>query len=92
MSSYNAINGVRASENHELLTDILRDEWGFKGMVTTDWWGHGEHYKEVAAGNDVKMANGFPKRLLEAKKKKLLTREEMETCGKRILELILKLD
>jgi beta-glucosidase len=92
MSSYNAINGVRASESHELLTDILRDEWGFKGMVTTDWWGHGEHYKEVAAGNDVKMANGFPKRLLEAKKKKLLTREEMETCGKRILELILKLD
>ncbi len=92
MSSYNAINGVRASESHELLTDILRDEWGFKGMVTTDWWGHGEHYKEVAAGNDIKMANGFPKRLLDAKKKKLLTREEMEICGKRILELILKLD
>lgn len=92
MSSYNAINGIRASESHELLTDILRDEWGFKGMVTTDWWGHGEHYKEIAAGNDVKMGNGFPKRVLEAEKKKLITRKEMETCGKRILELILKLD
>lgn len=92
MSSYNIINGCRASESHELLTDILRGEWGFKGMVTTDWWGHGEHYKEVKAGNDVKMGLGFPERLLEAKKKKLITRQEMEICGKRILELILKLD
>ncbi len=92
MSSYNIINGHRASENKELLDGILREEWGFDGMVTTDWWTLGEHYKEVQAGNDLKMACGLPERLLEAKEKGILTREEMEVCGKRILELILKVD
>lgn len=92
MSSYNIINGRRASENRELLEDILRGEWGFDGMVTTDWWTNGEHYKEVKAGNDVKMATGFPERLLEALEKGILTRKEMEICAKRILELILKVD
>ena len=92
MSSYNIINGRRASENRELLEDILRGEWGFDGMVTTDWWTCGEHYKETKAGNDVKMGLGFPERLLEAKEKGALTREEMEICAKRILALILKID
>ena len=92
MSSYNIVNGHRASENKELLTDILRGEWGFDGMVTSDWWTFGEHYKEVAAGNDVKMALGEPERLLMAKEKGLLSREEMEVSGKRVLELILKID
>lgn len=92
MSSYNIINGHRASENRELLEGILREEWGFDGMVTTDWWTLGEHYKEVKAGNDLKMACGLPERLMEAKKKGLLTRTEMESCAKRILELILKID
>ena len=92
MSSYNIINGHRASEDHDLLTDILRGEWGYEGMVTTDWWNLAEHYKEVCAGNDVKMGLGFPERLLEAKKKGAVSREEMEVCGKRILNLILKVD
>ncbi|MCI8852025.1 MAG: beta-glucosidase [Lachnospiraceae bacterium] len=92
MSSYNMINGHRCSECRELLTDILRGEWGFQGMVTTDWWNWGEHYKETKAGNDVKMGCGYPKRLLLAKEQMLLTREEMEVCGKRILELILRMD
>lgn len=92
MSSYNIINGRRASENRELLEDILRGEWGFKGMVTTDWWTAGEHYKETKAGNDIKMGCGFPERLLEAMEKGVLSREEMEVCAGRILEMILKLD
>jgi len=92
MSSYNIINGRRASENREMLEDILRGEWGFDGMVTTDWWTCGEHYKEVKAGNDMKMALGFPERLLEAVEMGALTREEMEICAKRILGLILKID
>ena len=49
-------------------------------------------YKEVKAGNDVKMGLGFPERLLEAMEKGALTREEMEICAKRILRLILKID
>ena len=92
MSSYNIINGHRASENKEMLEDILRGEWGFEGMVTTDWWTCGEHYKEVNAGNDMKMAIGFPERLLTAMKQGELTRRQMELCGKRILSLILKID
>ncbi len=92
MSSYNIINGRRASENRELLEDILRGEWGFRGMVTTDWWTAGEHYKETKAGNDAKMGCGYPERLLEAMEKGVLSRGEMEVCARRILEMILKLD
>ena len=92
MSSYNIINGYRASENKDLLTGILRDEWGYTGMVTTDWWTCGEHYKETKAGNDLKMGNGYPKRVKEAYDKGAISRDEIETCVKRILSLILKLD
>lgn len=92
MSAYNIVNGRRASENRELLEDILRGEWGFDGVVTTDWWTNGEHYKEVKAGNDIKMATGFPERLTEALHKGILTRGDMEICARRVLELILKVD
>lgn len=92
MTSYNIVNGCRASENEELIQGILREEWGFDGMVTSDWWTLGEHYKEAKAGNDLKMACGFPERLLEAKEAEAITRQEMEACAKHILEMILKLD
>ena len=92
MSSYNIINGHRASENRELLEDILRGEWNFQGMVTSDWWTMGEHYKEVKAGNDVKMACGVPASLIHAKQAGVLSREEINICAKRTLQLILKID
>ena len=92
MTSYNIINGHRASENADLLNGILREEWGYDGMVTTDWWTSGEHYKECAAGNDVKMGCGYPERLLAAMEKGVLTREQMERAARHILGLILKLD
>ena len=92
MSSYNIINGHRASENRELLEDILRGEWGFDGMVTTDWWTLAEPYKEVKAGNDMKMGCGFPERLLKALELGALTRQDMEICARRVLKLILKID
>ena len=92
MTSYNIINGHRASESVDLLEGILRKEWGYEGCVTTDWWTCGEHYKEVKAGNDVKMGCGYPERLLMALEKGCLTREEMHACAKRIINLILKID
>ena len=92
MSSYNLINGHRASENRELLEDVLRSEWGFQGVVTTDWWTHGEHYKEINAGNDIKMACGFPERVKKAMELGELDRAQLEHCARRVLELILKLD
>ncbi|WP_408071280.1 glycoside hydrolase family 3 C-terminal domain-containing protein [Butyrivibrio sp. JL13D10] len=92
MSSYNAINGYRASECRDLLTNILREEWGFKGMVTSDWWNRAEQYKEILAGNDVKMANGYPERVKKAMEKGALDRDDLKKCAKRVLEMILKLD
>ena len=92
MSSYNLINGCRAAECHELLTDILRGEWGFDGLVSTDWHGHSEHYREVKAGNDVKMPGGFPKRLMLALEHGAITREELAISAKRILQLLLRFE
>lgn len=92
MSSYNLINGRRCSESKELLTDILRDEWGFDGLVMTDWWNRGEHYKEVLAGNDVKMPTGFPERLQKAMDAGVLKREDLLRSAKRLLELFLKFE
>ena len=92
MSAYNMINGHRASENHDLLEGILRDEWHFHGMVTSDWWTRGEHYKEIKAGNDVKMACGFPERVKKAMELGELDRSDLERCAKRVLDLILKID
>ncbi len=92
MTSYNLVNGFRASECKDLLDGILRDEWGFQGVITTDWWTKGEHYKEIKAGNDIKMGTGYPERVLTALEKGLITREEMEVCARRVLEMILKVD
>ena len=92
MSSYNLINGVRASECGELLTDILREEWGFDGVVSTDWHTYSEHYIEINAGNDIRMPGGFPDRLLLALENGVITRETLEISAKRVLSLLLKLD
>ena len=92
MSSYNLVNGIHSSENHDLLTGILRDEWGFEGMVTTDWWTFAEQFREIKAGNDVKMGCGYPERVKTAYDRGLITDEEINTCVKRVLGLILKMD
>ena len=92
MSSYNVINGIRASENAELLTGILRNEWGFKGMITTDWNNTSQHYKEIKAGSDVRMPALQQGKLKEPYEKGLITRNEMALCVKRILEMILWLE
>ena len=92
MSSYNLVNGHQTSECRELLTDILRGEWGFRGIVTTDWWTRGEHWREVNAGNDLKMAAGYPETVLEAIADGRVSKEQVRTCAKRILEFILKVE
>ncbi len=92
MSSYNMINGHRTSECRELLEDILRGEWGYEGLVMTDWWNRAEQYKEIKAGNDLKMANGYPERVKKAMDMGALTREELLISAKRVLGLILKIE
>ena len=90
MSSYNLINGCHTSVSYELLTEMLRNEWGFKGMVTTDWGVHSNHSDEVLAGNDVKMGDGEPEELKAAFGNGKITRADLETSVKRILELTMK--
>ena len=91
MSSYNLINGLHTSEHWELLTGILRNEWGFKGMVVTDWGVKNRPVVEVKAGNDMKMHCGYPDELKAAYENGDLTRAELELCVKRILDMFIKL-
>jgi beta-glucosidase len=90
MSSYNLINGTETAENYELITNILHEEWGYQGMVMTDWGNDSRHDLEAKAGNDVKMPSGEPDRLREALKNGSLTRAELSRNIERLLNMILK--
>lgn len=91
MSAYNLLNGVRTSENRELLTDILRGEWGFDGAVTSDWYTYGSQYREIAAGNDIKMACGMPVHTLQMLREGRVRMEDIDASAERVLRLLLRL-
>lgn len=55
MSSYNKLNGIHTSSRYDLLTDVLRGEWGFDGFVMTDWDGDSDRIMDLQAGNDIIM-------------------------------------
>ena len=91
MSSYNKINGTYAPENRELLTTILRDEWGYRGMVMTDWFGGKDASAMVHAGNDLLMP-GTPQQyeaILTAVNEGLLSEADLNRNVKNVLNLIL---
>ena len=92
MSSYNFINGCETSESWDLLTGILRQEWGYRGLVMTDWGNNSKHPRELAAGNNVKMHYGLPKQLVLAMDKGVLTRKQLEDNARIVLELVLRSD
>ena len=92
MTSYNLINGVYTPESRELLNDILRDEWGYKGAVMTDWFGGKNPLATVRAGNDLLMP-GTPQQyeaILAAAKNGSLAIADIDANVKRILNAILE--
>lgn len=99
MSSYNKINGLFTSERRDMLTDILRNEWGFKGLVMTDWGG-GFDWKtnnsnvvaQISAGNDLLMPGSDPQRasLLKAIKSGELKMAAVDTAIEHILKVLYK--
>jgi len=91
MSSYNYINGAYASESHDLLTNILRKEWGFKGLVMTDWFGGKDAVAQMKSGNDLLMP-GTPvqtKTIVDAVKNKTLDEKILDENATRVLQLVL---
>ena len=85
MTSFNYINGIRSSESFDLLGGILRGEWGFKGLVTTDWGVKSSPVLLVKAGNDVRMNYGYPDKLKKAVEYGELTLADLQVCAKHIL-------
>ncbi|MDR2445828.1 MAG: glycoside hydrolase family 3 C-terminal domain-containing protein [Treponema sp.] len=93
MSSYNKINGIHSSENHWLLAEVLRDEWGFKGCVVSDWYGTSDRIAGIKAGLDLEMpySGGHnDKALAEAVKTGDLPEAILDAAVERILTLIFK--
>ncbi|GHU68206.1 hypothetical protein FACS189413_04540 [Bacteroidia bacterium] len=90
MTSYNLINGIETSENYDLLTAILREEWGFQGLVMTDWDNNSSHEWEAKAGNDIKMPRGKLNKLRDALKSGFLTRGELERNVEHLLNMLMK--
>ncbi len=94
MSAYNQINGEYANENRQLLVDILRNEWGFDGIVITDWGGSNDHVKGVKCQSNLEMpAPGLDsaREILYAVEDGKLTIEELDLCVDELLDAVLTL-
>ena len=92
MSSYNKLNGRYTSQNEWLLTKVLREEWGFDGIVMTDWGAGDNPVEQVRAGNDLIMPgnDNIVSRLIEAVKRGELSEEYVNRSAARVLEFIKK--
>lgn len=90
MCSYNKVNGVYASHNAWLLTDVLRGEWGFRGAVISDWGAVSDRVAGVAAGMDLEMpgsGGGTDKQIVDAVRSGILTEEQVNDSVRRVLAL-----
>ncbi len=93
MCSYNRIFGEFASQNARLLTGILRDEWGFEGVVVSDWGAVVDRVQALGAGLDLQMPGSGPlidERVVAAVTQGLISEESLNQAARRITELILK--
>ena len=91
MSSYNLINGTYANENRHLLMDILRDDWGFDGMVVTDWGGSNDHALGVKNGSALEMpcpGNDSIRELMAAVQSGKISESDVDARLDEVLELV----
>ncbi len=92
MTAYNQMNGRYTSENRELIMEILRGEWGYDGLVISDWDNMAEPYREILAGNNLRMPYGSLKRVQRALADGLITRENLLENARHILEFLMRLE
>ena len=93
MCAYNLVNGVQMSENKRLLTDILRNEWGFEGLVMSDWGAVRDRVKGIMAGLDLEMpssAGAYDDLVIDAVEKGELSEEDLDRCVERVLGFVFK--
>ena len=92
MSSYNLINGVYANENKHLLVDILRNEWGFDGLVVTDWGGNNDGVLSLECGNQLEMPGGpdRPDEVIKAIEEGKLQESVLDDNVDKLLDIILE--
>ena len=92
MSSYNKVNGTYANDSYELLTRILREEWGFDGFVVTDWGGSNDHVEGVKAGSNLEMPGTIgdsDREIFKALKDGRITEEVIDRRVDELLDVIL---
>lgn len=93
MCAYPGLNGVHCSDNKMLLNDILRKEWGFKGLVVTDWGALCDRVRAMEAGCDLSMPGGsdyMEDRVAAAVREGKLPESAVDTCAERVIRLALK--
>ncbi len=93
MCAYNMVNGVQMSENRRLLTEILRDEWGFEGMTVSDWGAVRNRVRGIAAGLDLEMpysGGAYDDLVISAVRSGELPETDLDACVERILDFVFK--
>jgi len=94
MTSYNRVNGTYTANSHDLCTKVLRNEWGFDGVVMTDWFATGKGLASnglcMKAGNDLIMPGGryYKKEILADLKKGIVNEEDIRRCAANVLRSI----
>ena len=92
MSSYNKVNGMYVNNSYDLLTKVLRNEWGFQGLVMTDWFATGKnvgsHMAAIEAGNDLIMPGNKAavKEIVKAVEDGMIAAEDVKRCAANVLK------
>ena len=91
MASYNKVNDIYSTENKTYITEVLREEWGYKGLIVSDWGATHNRAGAIAAGCDLTMpGEDTDLKIVEAVEAGRLTESDLDACVTRILKLIFK--